>query len=103
LSVDFKVYQETSKVAEYIVIDYINNRVPEKLSSLFPVRVALDEVKVEKLTDIWGSWNALVRTTLEDDLEFKVVFDSDAKTYCVDVYRKIDQQVLQKAELFPGE
>lgn len=103
MSVDHKVKREISSMAMDIVIDYVNNRVPKELSSLLPVRVALDEVIVVKLTNIWGNWTALLRTTLEDGLEFEVTFDRGAATFSVDVYRKIDQLVLQKAELFPGE
>ncbi len=91
------------KMAEDVVIEYINKRVPERLSSLLPVRVALDEIVVEKITDMWGNWKALVRTTLDTGLKFEVTFDIDDEVFRVDVYRKIDQVVLHKAELFPGE
>lgn len=91
------------KMAEDVVIDYMNNRIPKGLSSLLPVRVALDEVIVVKLTKIRANWTALVRTTLEDNFDFEVIFDANTDSFIVRVYRDFNQMVLQKAELFPGE
>lgn len=104
LEVDVKEESDDIRLtAADAVIEYINKRVPSELSSLFAVRVALDEVQIVEATQVLSNWMVLIRTTLEDNCLFAVTFGGDAEEVKVDVYRKIDQVALQRAELFPGE